>query len=441
MNFPIATAPLISILVLIVVYGLLIREKINKVLVVSTGALALIVMQVFKTSVASSQSNALAFIAHNLDMLGFILGMMVLVGIVKESGFFEFIAISLIKLVKGRPIQLLIVLGLFTLGMTVILPNIIAVLIVTPILVILIKEFNFTPLPYFLVMITMANIGGATTPISDPTTYYMAKTAGLSFMEVAYNSGFLVLVLSTVSMLYVLALFWKPLKRIKIKKEDIAGFDPKSAIKDKKILFIGIPILFVAIAMMALKDFIAQYTHVSLDDTSIAISAALLCVLTFKVKVEKIYSELIDWEILFFFMGLFVIVGALQHTGVVNSIGDFMVDVTHGDITKLILMIAMGSGMISTFIDNVPYNIAMIAAIQSMAANGIFVYPLWWALNLGTSLGGAGSPIGAACNVVALAHAEREHIRIKFIRYFAYAFPLVIINGLVTSGILYLRYG
>jgi Na+/H+ antiporter NhaD/arsenite permease-like protein len=290
-------------------------------------------------------------------------------------------------------------------------------------------------------MITMANIGGATTPISDPTTYYMAKTAGLSFMEVAYNSGFLVLVLSTVSMLYVLALFWKPLKRIKIKKEDIAGFDPKSAIKDKKILFIGIPILFVAIAMMALKDFIAQYTHVSLDDTSIAISAALLCVLTFKVKVEKIYSELIDWEILFFFMGLFVIVGALQHTGVVNSIGDFMVDVTHGDITKLILMIAMGSGMISTFIDNVPYNIAMIAAIQSMAANGIFVYPLWWALNLGTSLGGAGSPIGAACNVVALAHAEREHIRIKFIRYFAYAFPLVIINGLVTSGILYLRYG
>jgi Na+/H+ antiporter NhaD/arsenite permease-like protein len=432
---------LISIVVLVVVYAFLITEKVNKVLVVSMGALALTLMQVFKTSTESSQEVALSFVAHNLDMLGFILGMMVLVGIVKESGFFEFIAISLIKLVKGKPIQLLIALGIFTLGMTIILPNIIAVLVVSPILIILIKEFNFTPLPYFLVMITMANIGGATTPISDPTTYYMAKTAGLNFMEVAYNSGFLVLVLSIVSMLYVMTLFWKPLKKIKIKQEDIAAFDPKSAIKNTRILKIGIPILFIAIALMASKDLIAAHTNLVFGDASIAITAAMLCVILFKVKIRRVYSELIDWEILFFFMGLFVVVGALQHTGTVALIGDFMVDVTNGETTKLILMIAMGSGVISTFIDNVPYNIAMIAAIQSMAASGVFVYPLWWALNLGTSLGGAGSPIGAACNVVALAHAEREKIHIKFMTYFAYAFPLVIINGLVTFGILYLRYG
>jgi Na+/H+ antiporter NhaD/arsenite permease-like protein len=435
------TASFISIAVLVVVYGFLIAEKVNKVLVVSAGALFLILAQIFKTSGLASQAGAFSFIANNLDLLGFIIGMMVLVGIVKESGFFEAIAIWLIRAVKGRPIPLLIVMGFFILGMTIILPNIIATLVVTPILVILIKEFKFPALPYFLIMIAMANIGGATTPISDPTTFYMAKTVGLTFGQVVVNSGLLVLVLALISLAYTLLLFWKQLKRVKVNPEDFAQFNPKSAIKNRTILKFGVPILFIAIALMALSNNISQWTGVTLDDATIALAAAVLCMSIFKVEVDRVFSELIDWQILFFFMGLFVVVGALQQTGVVGVIGHAMVSATHGSVILLVFMIAVGSGVLSTFIDNVPYNIAMIAAIQAMEKSGINVYPLWWALNLGTSLGGAGSPIGSAANVIALGQAEKEGIHIKFTKYLAYGFPLVIINGLVTFGILYVRFG
>ncbi len=114
--------------------------------------------------------------------------------------------------------------------------------------------------------------------------------------------------------------------------------------------------------------------------------------------------------------------------------------VSGGNSDVLQFLITMGSGVLSMFIDNVPYNITMVGAIQAMEKAGIFVYPLWWALNLGTSFGGAGSPIGAACNVVALGQAEKEKIHIKFMKYLALGFPLVIINGLITFGIIWLRY-
>jgi len=435
------TASFFSIAVLVVVYGFLISEKLNKVFVVSAGALLLILAQIFKTSGLSSQAGAFQFVANNLDLLGFIIGMMVLVGIVKESGFFEAVAIWLVRAVKGRPIPLLVGLGILELVMTILLPNIITTLVMTPILIILIKEFKFPAMPYFLVLIAMANVGGATTPISDPTTFYLAKTASLSFMQVVTNSGLLVLVLAIVSILYALVLFWKPLKRVRVKAEDFERFDPGAAIKDRKILRIGTPILFATILLMALSSNIQQWTGVGLDDATIALAAAIIAMGIFNVKIEHAFAKLVDWEILFFFMGLFIVVGALQQTGVVSALGHGMVSVTHGSVILLILMIAVGSGVLSTFIDNVPYNIAMIAAIQDMAKNNIYVYPLWWALNLGTSLGGAGSPIGSTCNVVAIAQAEKEGIHIKFSKYLAYGFPLVIINGFVTFGILYFRFG
>ena len=119
---------------------------------------------------------------------------------------------------------------------------------------------------------------------------------------------------------------------------------------------------------------------------------------------------------------------------------DKLVALTEGSLAKLLFFVSVGSGAISTFIDNVPYNIAMVSAIQAMGKTGINIYPLWWALNLGTSLGGAGSPIGAACNVVALGQAEREKFHVVFLKYLAYGFPLVIINGVVTFAVLYWWY-
>lgn len=160
----------------------------------------------------------------------------------------------------------------------------------------------------------------------------------------------------------------------------------------------------------------------------------------FKKEPKEIFRDIVDWEILAFFTGLFIVVGSLEHTHVISGLAEYLIRLTGGNGILLTLFTAVGSGALSTFIDNVPYNITMVSAIQKMAETGIYVYPLWWALNLGTSIGGIGSPIAATCNVLAFGQAEHDSYHTNFVGYLKTAFPLVIINTLIVFGILYLRY-
>lgn len=434
------TTSFIAIVAVVAMYGFLMAEKVNKVLVVGITSFLLIFLQIYKVAGTGSQTGAFNFVARNLDVLGFIVGMMVLVGVVKESGFFEAVAIWLVKQVRGKPQVLLVVLGYLALVMTIFLSNIPTILILTPVLLVLIRELDLPYFPFFITLITMANIGGATTPISDPTTYYQAKTVGLSFVEVVTNSGLIVLILSVVSTIYMQIIFRKQLRDVKVNAKEVAAYKPASAIKNRKILKLGVPLLAVTVVIMLSKDFIVHATGVTLDNASIALFASCVAILLFDKDIKEVFQQIIDWEIIFFFMGLFIVIGSLEQTGVVNALAGFLLALAHGNNSVLAFLITMGSSVLSVFIDNVPYNITMVSAIQAMAKAGIFVYPLWWALNLGTSLGGAGSPIGSACNVVALGQAEKEKIHIKFLKYLLYGFPLVIINGLVTFLVIFLRY-
>ncbi len=430
----------ISIAIILTVYAFLITEKLNKVIVSILGATLLIILQVFKTASDTSQNGGFAFIGKNLDVLFFVIGMMILVGIVKESGFFESIAIWLAKKVKGNPTLLLVAISYLTFFMTVFLSNIPTILIMLPVLLILIKELKLPALPYLISVITMGNIAGAATPFSDPTTYYQSKTVGLSFIEVISNSGFIALVLSVASVSYISFVFRKQLAAVKVNPKDVALFDPKAAIKDKKILKFGLPLLAISILLMIMKDTIASLTGITLDNATVVLTAAFVAMLIFNKSPKDIFTNIVDFEIIFFFMGLFIVVGSLQQTGVVQALAAGLVALSHRNDVILQLLITSGSGVLSMFIDNVPYNITMVSAIQAMGKIGITIYPLWWALNLGTSLGGAGSPIGAACNVVALGLADKEKIHIKFGKYLLVGFPLVLINSLITFLIIWLRY-
>jgi Na+/H+ antiporter NhaD/arsenite permease-like protein len=434
------TYSFVAIATLLVVYFFLITEKVNKVIVALLGGTFLILTQLFKTAESSSQAEALHFIGKNLDVLFFIIGMMILVGIVKESGFFEAVAIWLVKKVKGNPKKLLIIIGYMTLFMTMFLSNIPTVLIMLPVLLVLIRELKLPYLPYLITVVTMANIGGAATPFSDPTTYYQAKTVGLSFGEVVTNSGMIVMVLSVVSTIYLLMVFNKSLSAVNVNPKDVAKFNPALAIKDKGLLYKGMPLLVISIVLMSTRELIANAAGVSLDNATIALAGAFLASFLFKKEPRELFRDVVDWEIIFFFAGLFIVVGALEHTHVVAALANGLVTLSGGNSTVLQFLLTMGSGLLSMFIDNVPYNITMVGAIQAMEKAGIVVYPLWWALNLGTSLGGAGSPIGAACNVVALGQAEKEKIHVKFMKYLMVGAPLVVINALVTFGILWIRY-
>ena len=209
---------------------------------------------------------------------------------------------------------------------------------------------------------------------------------------------------------------------------------------NKKVLLYGVPVLVLAIIVMVSKEFLANRFGITLDNATITLGAAFITMLLFHREPQRIFKELIDWEIIFFFMGLFIVVGALEFTHVIDILADQLVEITQGSMTYLALMVSTGSALLSTFIDNVPYNITMVGAIKAMEASGIAVYPLWWALNLGTSIGGAGSPIAAACNVIVFGQAEKEKLHIMFAKYLVKALPLVVINSLIAFGIIWLRY-
>ncbi len=431
---------LVSIAILMVVYFFLITEKLPKAIVAVLGGISLIVTQVFRSPESSSQENAFHFISHNLDILGFVIGMMILVGIVRESGVFEAAAIALVKLVRGKPKLLLVALGYLTLLMTTFFSNIPTVLILAPVVLVLVRELKLPALPFLFIIVTMANIGGAMTPISDPTTYYQAKTVGLSFGEVVSNSGMIVIILSFISMAYALFVFRKELASVNVSAKSVSLFQPLKAIQNYYVLKVGLPLAVLSILLMVFKEYISAATGIGLDNATITIGASFLSILLFHKKPKIVFRDLIDWEIIFFFIGLFVVVGALEFTHVIASLASFLIDVTQGNLTALLLLISAGSGVLSTFIDNVPYNITMVSAIQAMEKSGIWVYPLWWALNIGTSVGGAGSPIAAACNVIVFGQAEKEKIHVNFLKYLLLALPLVIINSLVTFLILWARY-
>lgn len=431
---------LLSILVLIVVYYFLITEKVNKAIVAMLGAAILIISQVFRVEGHTSQDIALEFISSNLDVLGFVIGMMILVGITKSSGFFEMISIWLVKKVKGQPTVLIWVIGLLAMAMTATFSNIPTVLILTPIIFVLVNELDLPYFPYIFTLISVANLSGAMTPISDPTTYYQAKTVGLGFMEVLGNSGVIVVLLVVVSLAYISFIFRKDLAAVKVDEDAVKLYDPREALGDRHVLKIGIPILFATISLLIAKNQIFEWTGITLDNATLTFAGAFLIMLLFHKEPKKIFANLIDWEIIFFFMGLFIIVGALEKTLVIEALAEEMVHITKGNITALLYMMSTGSALLSTFIDNVPYNITMVGAIQEMAKQGLYVYPLWWGLNLGTSIGGMGSPIAAASNVIVLGMVEKEKLHLNFAKYVKYALPLVIVNSLIAATIIWLRY-
>lgn len=434
---------IISIALLVVVYYFLITEKINKVIVVLVAGALLIMLQIFAgghAGAGTSQEHAFHFIANNLDVLGFIIGMMVLVGVVRRSGFFESVALTLVKAIKGNPYYLLVIIGYLSLFMTALLSNIPTVLILVPIVLVLVRQLKLPYLPFMFIVVTMANIGGAMTPLSDPTTYYQSKTVGLSFSEVLSNSGLIVLILSVVTTLYTLLVFRHELKRTTVNAEDVALFKPKSAIKNRTILYYGMPLLVIAISILVLKEFISKTWGVYLDNASVIFFFSFVAVFIFKVEVQEIFKKIIDWEIVFFFIGLFVVIGSLEYTGVIEMISNLLISMTQGNLPFLTFLMTLGSGLLSVFIDNVPYNIAMVSAVLDMQSSGVWVYPLWWALNLGTSIGGAGSMIGAACNVVSFGQAEKDGFHTNFMTYLSKAVPLVIINSLVAFLVIWLRF-
>jgi len=417
---------IIGLIIFSVSYIVIISEKINRAVVAVVGAVLMILFQVL------SQSEALEKVDTNT--LGLLVGMMVIVNVIKRTGFFEYVAIKTAKLAKGNPNTIIIYFAIISAVSSALLDNVTTILLVIPVTLVISDALKINPIPFFIAEILSANIGGAATLIGDPPNIMIGSVTGLGFLDFIINLLPLMIFIFIVTIVIIRFIYRKSFK---VDKEDIAKIlkmDPKKAIIDKKLMIKSLIILVLTIIGFTVAEII------NVGTASIAVFGASFLILISRLEPDEILSE-IEWQTIFFFGGLFILVGALEKIGFINILAENMLSITNGNIATTTLLVLWMSSILSSFLDNIPYVATMIPLVKTMSeiSSGNFV-PVWWALSIGACLGGNGTIIGASANVVARGALERRGFTISFFDFMKISFPLMILSIIISTVYLMLFY-
>ena len=410
--------------VFLISYAIIISEKIHRTVVALLGGMFVIIGGVI------NQEQAIEAIDFNT--IGLLVGMMVIVGIARNSGLFEYLAVWSAKRSKGDPLKIMISLTVITAILSALLDNVTTVLLIVPITFSIAKALEINPMPILFSEIMASNIGGTATLIGDPPNIMIGSATGLGFMDFVINVGPVILVIVPVTIILLKIIYGKQLVTREELKENIMKMDPSSEIKNmtllKKSLFI--------IALTIFGFFMHQYVH--LESATIALTGAALLLLITRDDPEHALVA-VEWPVIFFFAGLFMLVGALEHVGVIEWIALEALKLTGGELLPTGMLILWLSAIASSFVDNIPFVATMIPLIQDMGRLGGItdLNPLWWSLSLGACLGGNGTIIGASANVVVVGMAEKRGFKWTFIGFMKIAFPLMIVSILISTVYLY----
>ena len=419
---------LISIIVFLVVFVAITFELVNKAVAAFSGVAVLILLHVI------DEHHAIKFIDFETIMLLF--GMMIIVSVLKHSGLFTIISVRISELTRGNPVKILILFSVVTALMSAFLDNVTTVLIIIPIIIELTRGLGLDPKKYVLSQVIISNIGGTATLIGDPPNVIIGSKVGLTFNQFLFNLSPPVLVIFAV----VLAFIWvtnrsqfKPINTNIIKLFTVnlllekIRHDFLSITIDYRLMKKGLVFLVIAIFL-----FITQ-TITGLAPGVIAISAGIFLVLVSGMNLEKAMEE-IEWSTLMFFVGLFILVGALEEYGVIEWIAHNVFLNVGDNPYVVVLVVEWVAGIASGFLDNIPFTITMIPIIEIMnEANPHFHNLLWWALALGACLGGNITIIGASANIVSIGIAKKYGVNISFLDFMKFGAVISFISLTIAS--------
>jgi len=379
-----------------------------------------------------SQEEALAKIDFNT--LGLLIGMMIIVNVIKQTGLFQYLAIKAAKLAKGNPTKILLYFSILTALASGLLDNVTTILLVVPVTLVITDTLKLNPIPFVIAEIMSSNIGGAATLIGDPPNIMIGGATGLGFVDFITNLLPLMIVNFIVTIIILRLIFRKSLKVDENSRKEILSFNENKAITDKKLLIKSLIILAFTITGFILSEVI----HI--ESASIALFSASVLLLLSRIEPDEI-MEKIEWTTIFFFGGLFILVGALVEIGVIDMIAAEVIRLTDGNISLMTMIVLWLSTFLSAFLDNIPYVATMIPLVDTVSNGAVSAYePVWWALSIGACLGGNGTIIGASANVVARGIVEKRGFHFSFMRYMKVAFPLMILSIIISSIYLLIFY-
>ena len=419
------TMQIIAIVIFAATIITVMTEKVHRAVAAVVGALLLIL-----TGVLTVESG---FSYVDINTIGVLIGMMLFVAIVKNSGIFEYIAIKAAKIAKGRPWPLMLLLCIITAVLSGFLDNVTTVLLIGPMTLAITNMLKTSPVPFFITQIMSSNIGGTATLIGDPPNIMIGSAAGLSFLDFVANTGLAVVFVLAAMLVCFYFIYGRKLHVEAEAMAEVLQLDENKTIKDR-------PLLIKSVVMIVIVVFaFIFHSQLHLESSTVALTAAGIMLLLGRQDVEEAIAG-VEWSTLIFFIGLFIVVGGLQETGVIQIVANTLVDMTAGHMTLTILLILWVSAIISAFLDNIPFVATLIPLILTMESSGVDVAPLWWAVSLGACLGGNGTLIGASANVVLSGISNRHGFPITFASYFKVGFPLMLLSVGICTIYMLLRY-
>ncbi len=415
----------LAVVVFVAGLAVIATEKVHRTKIALLGAALVVVTQTIEQEEAVE--------AVDFDTIGLLTGMMLIVRLTEPTGAYDYLAIRAGQLAKGRPLGVVVALTGTTAVLSAFLDNLTTILLMVPITFLLADTLDMPPIPLVIMEIIASNIGGTATLIGDPPNILIAGATGLSFSEFALNLAPVAL-LTLVAVIGSLYLFYR--RRLQIDPGDrakVMALDARRSIEDSDELRRTIPILVLTI--------VAFFFHgqLGIEPATVALTGATVMLLLSRQSLEEALAG-IEWPTLFFFLGLFVMVGALESTGAIDEVAEGVAAVTGGDRTAELLGITWISAVGSAVVDNIPFTAAMIPVVEQLQSGNGGDDAYWWSLSLGACFGGNATLIAAAANVAASGLAERAGQPISFLQFLRVGVPVTLLSIAIATLYIALRY-
>jgi Na+/H+ antiporter NhaD/arsenite permease-like protein len=374
--------------------------------------------------------------AIDWNVIFLLFGMMVIVGVLRHTGVFEYVAIWAAKRARGDPYRVMALLCLITGVASAGLDNVTTVLLVAPVTLLVCDRIGVNPVPYLIAEVLASNIGGASTLIGDPPNIIIASRAGLSFNDFLLHMAPMIVVLLVLFVLACRILFRSAFRTDPARVADVMTLTEREAIRDRGLLVRSLIVLAAVLAGFTL------HSVLHMEPSIVALLGAGLLVLISGLGPDE-YLVDIEWETLLFFVGLFVLVGALVEVGAIDKLADGFADAVGDDVVLATMGLLFVSAILSAFVDNIPYVATMAPVVATLTApDGPLAGEtvLWWALAFGADLGGNATAVGASANVVVLGIAKRDGYPISFWEFTKYGAVVALVTVALCAPYLYLRY-
>ena len=422
----------VVVVVFVGAYILIATERIHRVAAALGGAAAMVVLGVVDAQVAFFSEET----GVDWNVIFLLVGMMIIVSVLKQTGVFEFVAIWAAKRSRGRPFTVMVLLVVITAVGSALLDNVTMVLLIAPVTLLVCDRLNVPPVPFLLAEVMASNIGGTATLIGDPPNIIIASRADLSFNDFLVNLAPIVVVEMIVFIGLCRVLFRSAFHYDEQRVAEVMELDEKEMVRDRGLL------LRSGLVMLGVFAGFVGHSALHIEPSLVALLGAGVLVAVSDLEPEEFLEE-VEWSTLVFFIGLFIMVGALVEVGIIESLGEVVTDAVGDQYFLAASVLLWGSALLSGIVDNIPYVATMAPLVQDLVATGDGApqaRALWWALALGADLGGNATAVGASANVVIIGIAARNGHPISFWTFTKYGLVVAFTTILLAWPYLWLRY-